>query len=410
MSNIKNAYPFLKSKTNKWLLIFVILSINCFAFSYLPLDFYQKLHLIIFAFLIYATIFIHRQLPEAFHKKSILLMMLLPLLSVYSCNALHGQSYTASLIVYRMHLGWLCYFALWNKKVTINQVYKIIFFVGIVYALLTLIQQVTYPFAPFGTRTVGTAYAEMAGWVEKRMGFYRFAVGGLNYAIIAFFICLTYKKTNLNYAIIGILAISFIACGNRQTMFSVFIAFCYYLLYNKKVKHRLLIIICLSITVYLLYYFADVIFGSLVNVKDDFENARLVSVIFFWGEVTHNWMSLLFGNGLGHSSSAYGNEVYYIDGQRAIFSDIGMLGTMYLWGALYVATYYILALRMFFNKDLSTHLKAVLLSFLVSSPLAPFLFEIGGMLLQGILFYICDLDIYNNKNKTRKNENCLYRR
>ena len=203
----------------------------------------------------------------------------------------------------------------------------------------------------------------------------------------------------------GILAISIIASGNRQTMFSVFLAFCYYVLYNKKVKHRFPIIVCLLVIIYLLYYYADAIFGSLVNVKDDFESARLVSVVFFWDEVTQNWLSFLFGNGLGHSSSAYGNEIYYVDGQRAIFSDVGMLGTMYLWGALYVAAYYILAVKMFFNKYLSAHLKAVLLSFLVASPIAFFLFEIGGMLLQGILFYLCDLDIYNNK----RNENSICR-
>ncbi len=405
MSKLANIYPFLKSKTNYWLLLFIILSVNCFSFSYLDLDFYQKLHLIIFAFLIYATFFIHRKIPETFHKKGILWMLLLPLLSVYSCNVLHGQSYVASLVIYRMHLGWLCYFALWNKKVTLDQVYKVIFFVGLIYALLTLFQQVTYPFAPFGSRTIGTDYAIMAGGIEKRMGFYRFSVGGMYYAAIALFICLTYKKTNKNYIVMGILAISIIASGNRQTMFSVFLAFCYYVLYNKKVKHRFPIIVCLLVIIYLLYYYADAIFGSLVNVKDDFESARLVSVVFFWDEVTQNWLSFLFGNGLGHSSSAYGNEIYYVDGQRAIFSDVGMLGTMYLWGALYVAAYYILAVKMFFNKYLSAHLKAVLLSFLVASPIALFLFEIGGMLLQGILFYLCDLDIYNNK----RNENSICR-
>lgn len=405
MSKLANVYPFLKSKTNYWLLLFIILSINCFSFSYLDLGFYQKLHLIIFAFLIYATFFIHRKIPETFHKKGILWMLLLPLLSIYSCNVLHGQSYSASLIIYRMHLGWLCYFALWNKRVTLDQIYKVIFLVGLIYALLTLFQQVTYPFAPFGSRTIGTDYAIMAGGIEKRMGFYRFSVGGMYYATIALFICLTYKKTNKNYIVMGILAISIIASGNRQTMFSVFLAFCYYVLYNKKVKHRFPIIVCLLVIIYLLYYYADAIFGSLVNVKDDFESARLVSVVFFWDEVTQNWLSFLFGNGLGHSSSAYGNEIYYVDGQRAIFSDVGMLGTMYLWGALYVAAYYILAVKMFFNKYLSAHLKAVLLSFLVASPIALFLFEIGGMLLQGILFYLCDLDIYNNK----RNENSICR-
>lgn len=400
-----STFPFLKSRTIWPLLLSAIASINVFTLSYFDLGAYQKFHLIVFTYLLYASLFVKRRMPDGFHGKLILLMTLLPLLSVYSCHALHGQSYMASLVVYRMHLGWLCYFALWHKRVSLNHVYKVVFIVGFLYATITVIQQATYPFAPFGARTLGTDYASLMGGVEKRMGFYRYSVGGLQYAVISLFLCLVCRRNIKNYMVIAFLIVSIIASGNRQTIFAVFLSICYYLFYNRNLKHKLPILLAISAFVLVIYIYADVWFGALVNIQSDYNEGRAGSVTFFWSQVTDNWLSFLFGNGLGHKSSTYGNTIYYTEnGRKAIFSDIGILGTMYLWGILYVATYYILAIRTLSNRFLSVQFKAILLYFIVASPIAPFLFEIEGLFLQGLLFYLCDLNIQENKNKTKKTE------
>ena len=205
--------------------------------------------------------------------------------------------------------------------------------------------------------------------------------------------------------VIAFLIVSIIASGNRQTIFAVFLSICYYLFYNRNLKHKLPILLAISAFVLVIYIYADVWFGALVNIQSDYNEGRAGSVTFFWSQVTDNWLSFLFGNGLGHKSSTYGNTIYYTEnGRKAIFSDIGILGTMYLWGILYVATYYILAIRTLSNRFLSVQFKAILLYFIVASPIAPFLFEIEGLFLQGLLFYLCDLNIQENKNKTKKTE------
>lgn len=383
-----------------WLLFTTAFSINLWALVWFDLKFYQYIHLLIMAFFIWNIIInIHNRLDQCFSKPFVIALLLLPLLSVFSCKVLHNQSITASLMIWRMHLGWLLYFILWYKKVNEQQCIKIICCIGIIYALITLGQQVTFPFAPFGTRTIGSGYENLTGGiVEKRLGFYRFMVGGLSYAIAAFFICLAkkvhYKHLNL---LTLCLIIGIIACGNRQTMASVFIAYCYYILYRNNVRYRIVYVLLIGCVVLVLYSFRDALFGSLANVSEDLESGRSFSYIYYFNEYISNPLSIFFGNGVGHESSAYGRDTIYFDNNRVILSDIGMMGTLYYWGILYVLTYFIAVFRFLKNKYLDIHIKAIMLAPILVSWISTPLWEFGGMISQALLFYYCDINIRNNK-------------
>ena len=80
-------------------------------------------------------------------------------------------------------------------------------------------------------------------------------------------------------------------------------------------------------------------------------------------------------------------------------SDIGIVGTMYYWGAIYVITYLLIMFRWLMNRRLSLFYKAILLSFLICCPIAGFLWEIEGFMLQGLLFYLCDRETYTQIDK-----------
>lgn len=145
------------------------------------------------------------------------------------------------------------------------------------------------------------------------------------------------------------------------------------------------------------YAYKDAIFGSLLDVQDDYEEGRSFSYAYYSQEYLSNWMSILFGNGLGHKSSIYGNTIEYFEGKRVILADIGILGTLYYWGAIYVFTYIVLLLRLFFSKWLATSYKSyivyIFLRLLVITPL----WEFAGMVEQGLFVYLCFANI--NKNK-----------
>lgn len=389
---------FFKAKIDKALLFFLIASTNLFDISGVDLKIFQYVHLLIMGWLLWYTCSNKLSVPRGFHPWQVLMLMLLPLLSVYSCQVIHGQTFSLSLIVYRMHLGWLVYFYLSQKNIPLPVIVKTVFVVGISYALITLIQQVTYPFAPFGSRTVGSSYdSDKMGGVEIRMGFWRFMVGGMYYAVISLFFCvkdrLSHKKL-----VVFILALSIVASGNRQTMFSVFSAIIVYLLFSRNVKHKWAIAFFICLGCIFLYTFADVIFGRLLDVGGDFEEGRMPSYLFFWNEITHSPMSFLMGNGLANSASLYGQEKYYYDNFPVTPSDIGIVGTMYFWGFIYVLVYLVSVIRFLFNRKLDVFYKSILLSFLICCPIARFLWEFDGFMLQGVLFYLCDRNINLIKN------------
>lgn len=388
-----------KAKIDWVLFFFIVASLNLFKYTGFVLEQYQYVHLFVFAWILYVTFFKCGKHDFAGRNyKQILLMTFLPLLSIYSCYSINGQSFATSLVVFRMHLGWLVYFYLLHKKVSLPSVLKTILVVGCIYMAITLIQQITYPLAPFGGRTVGTAYAEeKALGVERRMGFYRFSVGGLSYCILAVFIVLA-NKVRHRKVLLVLLSLGVVASGNRQTMFSVFVAVVYYYLFSKNVKHKFIIMAVIFIACIFVYTFADAIFGKLTNVGGDLESGRMPSYIFYSDKIMQSPLAFLFGNGLP-GNSEYGLRIDIYENFHVTPSDIGLVGTAYYWGVLYVGTYLFLMLRWLVNKRLSTVYKAIVLSFLVCSPIASYLFEIEGFLLHGILFYLCDLDVHNRENK-----------
>lgn len=390
-----------RKRVPTWLLFIIAFSINLWALVWFDFKSYQYIHLLIMIFFIWNIIInANKRLNQCFSKPFVIALLLLPLLSIFSCKVLHDQSITASLTVWRMHLGWLLYFILWYKKVSEQQCIKIICYIGIIYALITIGQQITYPFAPFGSRTIGSGYMEniAGGIVEKRFGFYRFGVEGLSYAIAAFFICIA-KKVHYKHMILLILCliIGIIACGNRQTIFSVCVAYCYYVLYRYNVKYRIVYIILISCVALFLYSFKEVLFGTLANISEDLESGRSFSYIYYFNEYISNPFSIFFGNGVGHESSAYGKDIVYFNNNRVILSDIGMLGTLYYWGILYVLTYFIAIFRFLKNKYLDIHIKAIMLAPILVSWISTPLWEFGGMICQALLFYYCDINIRNKK-------------
>lgn len=377
-------------------------SISLWSLSLIGLKTFQYVHLLILCYFFYVTFSYHRNMPGSFHKWSVILMMLIPLCSVVTCYVYHNQAISLSLINYRMHLGWLIYFVLWYKKVMPQRLLKVIFIVAIVYSVITLVQQVTYPtFAPFGDRTIGTAYSlNFSGQVEKRMGLYRFSVGGCGYCMMALLLLYGFFKERFNKNTIFIYVcfiVSIMAIGSRTALLSLVLSFSIIYLWRKDSRYKFLKLFLLAASAWVVISFADLIFGNLANVQGDLEEGRMESYTYYIGQLLKNNTCMIFGNGLPHADSYYGNYTGWINQTyHVIWSDIGFLGTAYNWGLLYIGFYIFAVLRFVFDKRLDISYKAVLLMPLficwVQSPL----WEFGGFLYQGVLFYLCDMNILSN--------------
>jgi hypothetical protein len=65
-------------------------------------------------------------------------MALLPLGSLISAQALHSQGYLDTLLVHRMHLGWLIYFFLAKYKFSSKDVFKALLAFSVLYSVSEL--------------------------------------------------------------------------------------------------------------------------------------------------------------------------------------------------------------------------------------------------------------------------------
>lgn len=384
-------------KKAPWLLWCFIFLYNCWSFSWIDNKIFQYIHLIIITFFIITIFNTRKGKNHAIFSKQIKLFIILPLLSIPACYILNGQAIENSIIVYRMHLGWLLYFVLYAKKTTEEQIIRVITCMALIYAFLVLIQQVTYPFAPWGERTLGTLYAEnFANGVERRFGFYRFMVSGHVFAFFALLLIIAHRWETKKIIVV-FLILSIIATGNRQTIVSAFAAISFYYIFSKDNKNKLLYI-CLLVILFITFsVYGNEIMGDRANISEDLEEGRMHSYIYYYDKITDNYMAFFWGNGLPSPHSLYGKTPDYFMNKPVTPSDIGMLGTWYYWGGIYVCTYLFFMIRLLFNKHLDLYLKSFVLFFLLTIWVSTPLWEIWGMASQALFIYYCELNIRKNK-------------
>ena len=383
-----------------WLTICLILMNNFWSMAWIDLKIYQYFHLGILAFFFFVIFKKSRScsIPQGTHKYWILSLMLLPLLSVYSSNVIYGRPVIDSLIVYRMHLGYLLYFVLWYKKINEKQLQKVIVVLGLGYAFLTIIQQFTLPFAPFGMRTIGSKYLTNHEF-ERRLGFARFEITGVYYAVITGVLVFS-KQINMNMFTKTVLLVSLIASGNRRVLgisaISLGLAWIFQIKSKNAVIHASIMVVLLLAV----YYLRFSLLGDLANWGDDLESGREHSYEYFLDLCVSNPLGSIMGYGLGRNDDVASDiTTTFVDGKPVVLADIGAVACWYYWGALYVLTLFGLFLSLVLTKKLEKAYRGLAFAFLAFLWILFLSWEIAGSSFIALLVYMCDLNIQKNKFK-----------
>ena len=383
-------------------LFFILLCMtNLYSCIYFDLKIYQYIHIVFLLFFLHATLksFYNVQLQN---KNYILAMTLLPLGSVISAQALHSQGYLDTLLVHRMHLGWLIYFFLAKYKFSSKDVFKALLAFSIIYSIINLAQQISFPTAPFGTRTIGSQFSStlLDGGIEKRFGLFRFGIEGAEFVGLALFLIISNKKKNrLFYAVLFISAI--MGFGSRVSFFSSILGLGIICFSHTKNNSKFIYgLIAMCITVFVITYWVN-IFGNLGNVQEHFESARLTSYLYYWKQYISHPLSILFGNGVPHGNSRYALDgvVTYIGTEKAVLSDVGILRTLYFWGGIYTIAFLTLMIKLLLNRFLEIELKVIIIVLFINIWVSCPLWEIGNMVYMGIFVYLCDISIKNRKQR-----------
>lgn len=386
--------------TPVWLVVSLILLNNFWSFTGLELKIYQYAHLVVLAYFVYVILVGRKsvEIPKGTHSLWMILLLLTPLLSVYSGHILLGRHISDSLIVYRMHLGFILYFVLWYKQVTMKQLMSVFMILGFGYAFLTIAQQVTFPFAPFGMRAGASGYvSDHGGEVERRLGFYRFEIMGVLCAIVLSVMVFT-KEIKLPMWQKAILFVSLVASGNRRVIgiSGLAMGLCWFL--NNKSYKRFLYLALALVVFCLIYTFRFELFGSLANWSGDLEDGRGHSYEYYLSVALSDPMATWMGWGLPHEGDGSRNIFEtYIDGKPVVLADIGLVACFFYWGIFYVISLVGLFLSLALNKNLDGALKSVAIGILAFLWIYFISWEMNGTSFIAMFAYACDLSIANKR-------------
>lgn len=339
--------------------------------------------------------------PNCHFRTEILLLTFLQLPSMINSWSYFGQSFIQSLTVDLAAFSYVTYFMLHHYRVEERTIMKAILFMALLIVGIQLFQQFSYPNCWFGIHDE-ERQAITKELAEQRNGLWRFRmhINGFYTCPILFaaWIWLQRKFDIRTMIVCSLLMVSVYLTLTRQVMVAcIFAVFMSSFIGEQKNKKAALLLGLLFIVG--LYEYYDVLFSSLSEqTKEDSteDNIRLFSATYFWEESLKSPLTFLFGYGLHHPDSGFGDLMSHLNKDYGFFiSDVGFIGQIYQKGLFYVLTTYWLFYKIYFRfkKQLPLYVKMMVL-FCV--PMTPMIFAMYSPLYYCVwvmMIYIVDLHV-----------------
>lgn len=329
------------------------------------------------------------------------------LLSMLTARFGHGQPFVISMWAQRFLYFYLLYFVLHILQVPIKTLEKIIFYSGVIYALVFFIQYAAFPRVIFDVRQ----------GVER--GTIRIFVPGLTIMNLAYFIGLVRVIYHNSFKYIPYLLIFvtiYLLSGTRSYIAGPTLITLLALIFSNRIKSKgfilLLVIGALGITFYM---FQDII-ENLVSLtskqsKNFTEDHRYRAAEFFLTDFFPNQLAYITGNGEGHQISAFGREIFSYKANYGFYqSDIGLIGEYTKYGAFFILGVIILFYKVMSQK-LSINLKYIHFFFLlliISMILGSFFTSPDSIVILCMLMYMLDVERNTNPKYQKKYKPVVY--
>ena len=334
----------------------VLIFSHFWSFTLFSIQFYKLLEMVAIGYMVTICILKRRSISirEMHFWKYVLWFMLLPWLSIIPAYFVHEQSPLLSAYMLRYELVWLFYFVLHIQNPPPEDILKLVVWFAVIWACLLLVQQVTYPYYWFATRGANDF---MGNSVEVRNGVYRYATTGYSIALIALFysfqrMILGKKRRFLQITIFTTCLVGVYLLMTRQLLFAVAVSLAIANLYVKQLPYKVRITVGILLAGVLVFSFSDALFGVLLTkTQAQFDdNIRYQSSHFFLFEYWQSFLDVVFGNGVEHESSKYGQELLFYKTFYGYYrSDVGIIGKLNGYGLLYVLAFILFSFNLFFK-------------------------------------------------------------
>lgn len=268
--------------------------------------------------------------------KKVMLIFFLALLSIIMSFLIWNQNVILGYRVTAPFLSLVFYFFLVKNDFTDQEIERLIVFYGVVWIFVWLVNMLS-PVPIFGLLDIED--------INDSRGIIRFMIQGDGFLYLLFFLMfnkwLQQRKKIYLYFCVCVFVIIVLQV-TRQTIASCCLIVLYYLL-----KNRRCLFWCLC-SLAIVWTFADInlpknsVFGHMTELtRNQYEenfskktNVRLEAYDYFFTKYSPNTWAEIFGNGLPHDDSVYGQMYTRLRFTRRIFySDVGYAGIYLMMGA-----------------------------------------------------------------------------
>lgn len=395
------------------IILFVILQTGCFNFSgWNPTYSGWANNIISLGLLGY--LFCSRPNGKQYHFRELVLFLIwVPFFSIFNSWSIYSQSPSRSFLLMASQSTWVIYFLLHKYKVQEQTILKAFFYIALFLVGIQIVQQFTYPNAPFGTMSQDAMIERHAvEAAEQRNGLWRFRMhqNGYYTAPILFAIWIRIrKKANPKLAVfVALFFVSIYLTLTRQVMFAcILVIFSSMFMGQKKINFTALLLGLIFIAGLYVYY--DVLFSKLAQqTQEDSteDNVRILAASLLWDESLKTPFTFLFGYGLPDGNSQYG---IYMNKLRVFYgiytTDVGFIGQIFERGIIYVCICYYMFYKLFFKlkKVIPTYIRmfvmfAGVMSVMIFPCISP-----AQNIVWVLLLYICDLHMNNSPLAIKSN-------
>lgn len=336
----------------KALIVFIVLG----SLAFFELFFFERqtiaaIHLLV-AGVIIAFTFIHLVYDKSAKIKArftmeIFLLFLAVGLSMIGAFVFHEQKFMVTLLAQRIIYLLLFYFLLHQLKPDPKFLTRLMVILGIIWAVLYLIQWFAFPTQLFGS------------YMFKDRNTIRIFLPGVTFAVVAYYILLTIylKTTNNKYLfLLLLLIIVFVLMGTRQLIGPVVLISMIILMRSKRIHSKMVITILGMASIVPLYLIFQDIFTAMFEVTKEqsvsiSENVRVRAMGFYLYRFAPSNLSFFTGNGAYSAHSSYGIMMdNYSKAFGYYLADIGIIGEFILYGIIFVFAELVILFRMAFFK------------------------------------------------------------
>lgn len=244
----------------------------------------------------------------------------------------YGQAlYETIMACLRLSLGLFLYLVLRRWDYPVSSLIKIVTFASVIWVVLEVGQQFTYPVYWF--------YGRNTFNMEVRMGLYRFYIWGVDFVMLALaYWCLkffsnigTEQMKKYFFILFAILAVGILCYCSRKHIYAFLLLMTIPILKLKRKQRTIALFIVLFALCLLFYNFYDEFSAmnkeSMAYQEDEKgEFVRFVSAKYFLFDFSNDWTYYLFGMGLETYGSRLQKMLETLANYRIYQADVGIIG------------------------------------------------------------------------------------